>query len=625
MERLNLRSTIFSLSFFLFFLFQACTEPAHAVVHLDSLSVKGQSIMGSQATPAASAILDLESTTKGLLPPQMTTTQQNAISSPASGLALYDNVKNLLAFYNGTAWLNLATQTGTETLKNKTIQLADGNSGTPSLSYVSEPTTGWYRAGTGDLVQMVAGTQAAEYLLASGNVNVGFGPSGTIGTGASNPFSMQSSNNGTQYFQWGNSSAGANSVTVFEMTNGSVNLNNATTAENWANNTANAYLGGSSVFSGTAFQTGTFLMSENSSGFIAFDVGGRTLATERARLTPTAFTLNKGTNLVLSGATSGSLALNAGATGTYSLTFPTANAQGVWINNGSGGVSFSASPTLGVNGTSGTSGTLALANGVTGGASVTVQNGGATTAYNFVLPTTVGASGTFLTSQAGSAMTWTSALSDPTSALGDTIYRGASALTALSGNTTATTKVLTQTGTGSVSAAPAWAALPGSFYWSGYYPSSATNFWSNANTSTGDFTVNGTIPAPTALQTANWSAVSKATSNLPGINFSAPRTGTIKCTVMVSLLPNNGASSTSYGLTFVESTTSTTVAFFSGTAFGSGTAAKQDLYTMVGYFPATASTTYNFKLQGLVGAGTMFIGAENSTYAQLSFAFEYIN
>jgi hypothetical protein len=67
--------------------------------------------------------------------------------------------------------------------------------------------------------------------------------------------------------------------------------------------------------------------------------------------------------------------------------------------------SFTTSPTLGVNTTS--NGRLLLATSVASGQSITIQNGGATTAYTFNLPTTVGTTGQFLTSQAGSAMTWT--------------------------------------------------------------------------------------------------------------------------------------------------------------------------------------------------------------------------
>jgi hypothetical protein len=54
-----------------------------------------------------SAQLSADSTTKGFLPPRMTTTQKNAISSPASGLMVYDTDTNKLCCYNGTSWNDL--------------------------------------------------------------------------------------------------------------------------------------------------------------------------------------------------------------------------------------------------------------------------------------------------------------------------------------------------------------------------------------------------------------------------------------------------------------------------------------------------------------------------------------
>lgn len=57
------------------------------------------------STDAPSSILTATSTTKGFLPPRLNTTQQNAISSPATGLVIYNTDSLGLVDYNGSAWL----------------------------------------------------------------------------------------------------------------------------------------------------------------------------------------------------------------------------------------------------------------------------------------------------------------------------------------------------------------------------------------------------------------------------------------------------------------------------------------------------------------------------------------
>ena len=55
------------------------------------------------ASPNASSLLDVSSTTKGFLPPRMTSTQRAAISTPAAGLVVYDTTLSKLCVYT-TAW-----------------------------------------------------------------------------------------------------------------------------------------------------------------------------------------------------------------------------------------------------------------------------------------------------------------------------------------------------------------------------------------------------------------------------------------------------------------------------------------------------------------------------------------
>jgi hypothetical protein len=56
------------------------------------------------AAPVSSAALEIVSTTRGFLPPKMTTAQRNAITNLTSGLMVYNTTTNKLNFYNGSAW-----------------------------------------------------------------------------------------------------------------------------------------------------------------------------------------------------------------------------------------------------------------------------------------------------------------------------------------------------------------------------------------------------------------------------------------------------------------------------------------------------------------------------------------
>lgn len=76
------------------------------------------------ATPAASAILDVTATDKGILFPRMTSTERTAIVSPSKGLHVFDNTTNSLWFFDGANWVNYATQSKFGDIKQG-IQNAD--------------------------------------------------------------------------------------------------------------------------------------------------------------------------------------------------------------------------------------------------------------------------------------------------------------------------------------------------------------------------------------------------------------------------------------------------------------------------------------------------------------------
>ncbi|HNQ66992.1 MAG TPA: hypothetical protein PKN32_01325 [Bacteroidales bacterium] len=66
-----------------------------------------QNVGINTSTPDASALLELNSTTQGFLPPRLSTVERNAISSPAEGLIIYNTTEQCINYYNGTLWLSL--------------------------------------------------------------------------------------------------------------------------------------------------------------------------------------------------------------------------------------------------------------------------------------------------------------------------------------------------------------------------------------------------------------------------------------------------------------------------------------------------------------------------------------
>ena len=103
----------------------------------------GNSLMTSSSTTitisqsvfvsAASALLDMNSTSQGLLIPRMTTVEKNAIGTPATSLLVFDSTLGLFSYYTGAAWASLDTGTndftqgGNAFATTGTLGLTDAN------------------------------------------------------------------------------------------------------------------------------------------------------------------------------------------------------------------------------------------------------------------------------------------------------------------------------------------------------------------------------------------------------------------------------------------------------------------------------------------------------------------
>lgn len=90
--------------------FNTGTPPVGDMMHLSAQGMRllvpivNPMRIGAIGSPHASAILDLPSTTRGFLPPRQTNAQQNAISTPAAGLQLYNTTLSQPHYRDGSTW-----------------------------------------------------------------------------------------------------------------------------------------------------------------------------------------------------------------------------------------------------------------------------------------------------------------------------------------------------------------------------------------------------------------------------------------------------------------------------------------------------------------------------------------
>lgn len=115
-------------------------------INLAVFSQSGSIGIGTN-TPHSSAVLEVQSDNKGMLTPQMTTTQRNGIASPATGLLVFDNTTNSFWFYNGNAWTELVnngssdnwTKSGNHIMNSNTGNIGIGSNAPIYDLYINRP------------------------------------------------------------------------------------------------------------------------------------------------------------------------------------------------------------------------------------------------------------------------------------------------------------------------------------------------------------------------------------------------------------------------------------------------------------------------------------------------------
>jgi hypothetical protein len=115
----------------------------------DVYNTSGEVGIGT-SSPSASALLDVTSTNKGILIPRMTASQKNAISSPTTGLLIFQtDAPAGFYYYNGSSWISISNPGTTTRFLPHSSNFTHLNSG----QSITSLGTGTYVAiGSSDLV-----------------------------------------------------------------------------------------------------------------------------------------------------------------------------------------------------------------------------------------------------------------------------------------------------------------------------------------------------------------------------------------------------------------------------------------------------------------------------------------
>lgn len=106
-------------------------------------------INADNSDPDNSAMLDVKSTSKGFLPPRMTTTDRDAITQPVAGLTIYNTSKNCNETYNGSSWVSNTHYIG-ESYGGGIVFYVYDNGQHGLIAATADQSTGiqWYNNGT---------------------------------------------------------------------------------------------------------------------------------------------------------------------------------------------------------------------------------------------------------------------------------------------------------------------------------------------------------------------------------------------------------------------------------------------------------------------------------------------
>jgi large repetitive protein len=152
--------------------------PANGVI------ISGQVGMGT-STPNASAVLDITSSSAGMLPPRMTAGQMNAIASPSVGLVVLNTTTSCLEYYTGSTWQSLSCPCTSApylgTMTGNSLGCASSTGNVYSVNAVTNATYAW-TVPAGSTITSGQGTNSITVTFGSTSGNISVISSNSCGT-----------------------------------------------------------------------------------------------------------------------------------------------------------------------------------------------------------------------------------------------------------------------------------------------------------------------------------------------------------------------------------------------------------------------------------------------------------
>ncbi|MCC6599199.1 MAG: fibronectin type III domain-containing protein, partial [Crocinitomicaceae bacterium] len=160
---------------------------------------QGVKISETQSNPVGSAMLEVESHSKGFLPPRMTKTERDAIQNPDQALTIFNTTTHCLEFFVGSSWQTVgcgctgapgqpSAISGDTSPCAGTVGLTYSVEGFSGINYTWSLPSGWIQTAgaNSDMIQVTAGSNDGTISVIPGNA-CGFGTASNLSVALESP------------------------------------------------------------------------------------------------------------------------------------------------------------------------------------------------------------------------------------------------------------------------------------------------------------------------------------------------------------------------------------------------------------------------------------------------------